>query len=147
MVWRFVLFLQLIQFLVRYNKLYNMNSTVVVISCSQFSKEISMLMSSDITVEDDIDFSIWRELLKLGSFDLSDCRSCLFVEPVHHKLFSSLSVVFDLLTIAEVNQGWESSDLIRSLDWWVLIGINFGKTNCISHWLPGDPASWSVFAT
>lgn len=67
-------------------------------------------------MEHNIDISISRELLKLRSLDLSDCRSSLFVKPIDHKLFTSLSVILNLLAIAEVNQSWESFDLIRSLD-------------------------------
>lgn len=54
-------------------------------------------------MEDDVDFSISGELFELRSFEFSDCRSSLFVKPVHHELFSSLSVVLDLLAIAEVD--------------------------------------------
>ena len=86
-------------------------------------------MGSKVSVENDIYLSIGSKFLKLRGFNGGDSRTGLFVEPVDHELFGSLPVVFDLLSVAEVDKSGEARNIIASLYGGVSISINFGKTH------------------
>lgn len=63
-------------------------------------------------MEDNVNFAISCYLLKLSRFDIGDSWFGFFVEPVDHEIFGPLAIVFDLLAIAEVDEGGESLDFV-----------------------------------
>jgi hypothetical protein len=101
------------------------SGTVVVVSIGDFLHRLDLLLS----IKHDIDLAVLSELTDFVGFDFCQSGTGLLGEPFHHSLLGALTAVFDLLSVAEEDEGGETLNSVGTLDAGVSIGINFGKTN------------------